>query len=333
MTEDVSQSAELVPSDQDEGRLLTAAEFQGLADVPPEVEWFANIHNKHTKRAYMNDVKDFMSFTGIRRPEEFRIVTRAHVIAWRETFETRGKDGKPLAASTARRKLSALSSLFEHLCNQNAVTHNPIKGVQRPSEGANEGKTPALGDDQARTLLDAPPADTLKGKRDRAILSVFLYHGLRCAELVSLRVGNIEERRGVKMFKIHGKGSKIRYIPAHPGALERIDDYLEHAGHGGDEDAPLFQPVKNNRTGNLAKPLSSDGVYKMIKRWAVDAGVHVTGFCNHALRSTAATNALEHEADIAKVQEWLGHSSIATTRLYDRRKMRPEDSPTFKVSY
>jgi site-specific recombinase XerD len=53
----------------------------------------------------------------------------------------------------------------------------------------------------------------------------------------------------------------------------------------------------------------------------------------HGLRATAATNALDHEADIAKVQEWLGHASIATTRLYDRRKTKPEDSPTFKVSY
>ncbi len=53
----------------------------------------------------------------------------------------------------------------------------------------------------------------------------------------------------------------------------------------------------------------------------------------HSLRATAATNALDHEADIAKVQEWLGHANIATTRLYDKRKSRPEDSPTFKVAY
>ena len=51
------------------------------------------------------------------------------------------------------------------------------------------------------------------------------------------------------------------------------------------------------------------------------------------LRATAATNALDHQADIAKVQEWLGHANIATTRIYDHRKTRPEDSPTFKVSY
>jgi integrase/recombinase XerD len=52
----------------------------------------------------------------------------------------------------------------------------------------------------------------------------------------------------------------------------------------------------------------------------------------HSLRATAATNALDHQADIAKVQEWLGHASIATTRIYDHRKTRPEDSPTFKVA-
>ena len=53
----------------------------------------------------------------------------------------------------------------------------------------------------------------------------------------------------------------------------------------------------------------------------------------HVMRATAATNALDNGADIAKVQEWLGHANIATTRIYDHRKTRPEDSPTFKVSY
>jgi integrase/recombinase XerD len=52
-----------------------------------------------------------------------------------------------------------------------------------------------------------------------------------------------------------------------------------------------------------------------------------------ALRASAATNALDHQADIAKVQEWLGHANISTTRIYDHRRTRPEDSPTFKVIY
>jgi integrase/recombinase XerD len=59
----------------------------------------------------------------------------------------------------------------------------------------------------------------------------------------------------------------------------------------------------------------------------------VNGLCVHSLRATAATNALSNEADIAKVQEWLWHANVSTTRLYDRRKTRPEDSPTFHVKY
>jgi integrase len=53
----------------------------------------------------------------------------------------------------------------------------------------------------------------------------------------------------------------------------------------------------------------------------------------HSLRATAATNALQTSADLAKAQAWLGHSHIGTTRLYDHRASRPEDSPTFKVAY
>jgi integrase/recombinase XerD len=53
----------------------------------------------------------------------------------------------------------------------------------------------------------------------------------------------------------------------------------------------------------------------------------------HALRATDTPNALDHQADIAKVREWLGHANIATTRIYDHRTTRSEDSPTFKVNY
>ena len=62
-------------------RRLTAVEFQGLADVPPEAEWFANIDNVQTRRAYKNDLAEFMTFVGISAAGEFRIVTRSHIIA------------------------------------------------------------------------------------------------------------------------------------------------------------------------------------------------------------------------------------------------------------
>jgi integrase/recombinase XerD len=98
-----------------------------LADVPPALTWFANIDNPQTRRAYQNDVEDFMSFTGIIDPLAFREVARAHVLAWRRDLELRA-----LGGSTIRRKLAALSSLFESMCEANAIQGNPVDGVKRP---------------------------------------------------------------------------------------------------------------------------------------------------------------------------------------------------------
>jgi integrase/recombinase XerD len=126
-------------------QLLTAEQFQRLADVPPEIEWFANLGNKATRRAYENALGDFMKFTGIAKPKGFRTVIRARVIAWRDDLVQRA-----LSGMTVRHRLAALSSLFEYLCEKNAVTHNPVKGVKRPPVESYQGKTPALGDYQAR---------------------------------------------------------------------------------------------------------------------------------------------------------------------------------------
>ena len=76
--------------------MLTAAEFRWLADVPPEVEWFAKLSNPSTRRAYEIAVKDFVRFTSIGRPEEFRTVTRAHVIAWHDELAERGLGGSTI---------------------------------------------------------------------------------------------------------------------------------------------------------------------------------------------------------------------------------------------
>lgn len=328
MDNDTHEGQKLVPNPTSEG-MLTRKEFHELADVPPEVEWFANIDNVRTRRAYRIDLRDFMQFVGIRRPEEFRLVTRAHLIAWRKQLEQR-----QLAGATIRRKLAALSSLFEYLCEHNAVTNNPVKGVKRPKVESYEGKTPALGDHQARALLNAPDAETLKGKRDRAMLSTLLYHGLRREELCTLKVRDITQRRSVLHLRVHGKGSKLRYLPLHPGTAEVITEYVEALGHGQDPSAPLFRPVRNHVHQRTDEPMTTDGVYKVVQSYARQIGLgDIERLGVHALRATAATNALDHEADIAKVQEWLGHANIATTRLYDRRKHRPEDSPTFKVAY
>jgi site-specific recombinase XerD len=314
---------------------LTPAQYSDLSDVPPEIEWLANITNAKTRRFYKADVAEFITFTGLKDYTALRTVARAHVIAWRKDMEERA-----LAAATVRRKLSALSSLFDYLCERNAVLGNPVDGVKRPAANNNEGSTPALGDAQARRLLDAPPTDTLKGTRDRAILATLLYQGIRREELCLLRLRDMQTRQGVMQFTITGKRSKIRYVTIHPLVLRLIAEYMEMGKLGGgivfDLDGPLFRPVVNNRTGTVERHLDPGSVYRnIVMKYAKETGISADaiGVCVHSMRATAATNALSNEADIAKVQEWLGHANVSTTRLYDRRKTRPEDSPTFHVKY
>jgi integrase len=109
-------------------------------------------------------------------------------------------------------------------------------------------------------------------------------------------------------------------------ALERIHDYLQAAGHGEDADGPLFRPLKNPAgQGATDRPLTHGALYHcVLRKHAQAAGLDFASFGPHALRATAATNALDRGADLGKVQEWLGHANVFTTRLYDRRRSRPE---------
>jgi site-specific recombinase XerD len=197
-----------------------------------------------------------------------RTVTRAHIIAWRKDMEARS-----LSPATIRRKLSAISSLFDYKCERNAIAGNPADGVKRPMANNNEGTTPALGDAQARKLLDAPSVKTLKGIRDRAILATLLYHGMRREELCRLRVRDVQTRDGVQHFCIKGKGEKTRFVPVHAMTQRLIGEYLKLCGHAEELDGPLFRPVKNNRTGTLKRHLDSGSVYRNIVRFYG----HITG--------------------------------------------------------
>lgn len=143
-------------------------------------------------------------------------------------------------------------------------------------------------------------------------------------------------------LRITGKRGKIRYVPVHPMARRLIQEYLVALGkHGGGQDeinrdGPLFRPVANNRTGTLDRHLDPGSIYRnIVIKYVRASGIssEAIGVCVHSMRATAATNALSNEADIAKVQEWMGHANVSTTRLYDRRKSKPEDSPTFHVKY
>jgi hypothetical protein len=156
-----------------------------------------------------------------------------------------------------------VASLFDHLCEVNAVSHNPVRGVKRPKAEGNEGKMPALGDGQARALLDAPPENTLKGKRDRAILATFLHQGLRARNSAACACATSKAARACLtcVFSARARKSGACRLTRLP-PRERIHDHLQTAGHGRDVDGPLFEAAEEPGGAGEDRPARS----RMAKR-------------------------------------------------------------------
>lgn len=105
---------------------LTPIQETALRNLPTAAERRTNFPNEHTRCAYRIDIQDFMTFAGVTALTNLATSTQAHVIAWQQAFKRRG-----LRLGTTRKKLSALSSLFECLYDKQSSKFNNIDGVQR----------------------------------------------------------------------------------------------------------------------------------------------------------------------------------------------------------
>jgi len=140
--------------------------LEQLADIPEEEIWLQKQKSARTRRAYRLDVQHFMRTLAITAAEELRQADHKAVIAW-ERFM---RETERAAASTIRRRLAALSSLYKHLVRHGHAARNPVGEVERPAINRDEGSTLAFAKAQARKLLDLPAEETIAGLRDRAIL-------------------------------------------------------------------------------------------------------------------------------------------------------------------
>ena len=308
------------------GQLASLAD---LAAIPEEEIWLASQKSARTRRAYRLDVAHFMRTLGITTPDQLRQVDHRAVIAWERIM----REQEGAAASTVRRRLSALSSLFKHLVRHGSAGRNPVADVARPSINREEGSTAAFSKAQSRKLLDAPSPDTLAGMRDRAILSVGLQVGLRRAEIAGLTVGDLHQNRGYDALRLTRKGGRRDALAIHSQVAQRIRAYLELAGHGDDHAGVLFRPLRGNaKPHDPAGQLDPDAIDRMVRKYAAAIGL-VRGYSAHSMRATFITTALENGAQLEDVQKAAGHRDPSTTKLYDRRGYNPEKAASFFAVY
>ena len=308
----------------DQNAIVLQNQGQELDQVTHETVWLANFVSKHSKRSYQNAVRAFVAFHGLQNLEELRGIGPAHVIAWRQFLLDEGA-----AHRTVNARLSAISSLFDHLCEKQVVKENPIKGIKRPRVNRDRVATPVITPQQVRSILDAPDIFTLQGKRDAAFLHVLFYAGCRIIEAVNLRVRDFYEDGGYWVMDFKVKGGKQNRLAIHQELQVTIRRYLAEAGHGEDRGAYLFVRVRRPDPG---KPLTGVQAWKIFRKYAKKADLP-EGVTPHSARATFITQALEQGCPIDAVQRSVGHAHISTTQMYDKRGFQHRDSASFAVRY
>ena len=295
-----------------------------LTSLPEEAVWLANFPSTQTKRTYAAAVREFIGYHGFQSADELRDVQPAHLIAWRQDLLDRGATPR-----TVRSRLAAVSSLFKHLCEQQVVTRNPAQGVRRPRVKKTRVEAPVLSREQVRKLLEAPGRETLKAIRDTAILHVLFYTGCRVNEAATLQVKDFFEDGGYHVLDFTVKGGERNRVAIHKELQLVLEVYLERAGHKEDRTLPLFFSVRypERRQGILSRD-----IHRLFHRYAKRAGLP-RGVRPHSARATFITEALERKCPIEAVQESVGHKHIATTKMYDKRKLHYRESASFAVQY
>jgi integrase/recombinase XerC len=231
------------------------------------------------------------------------------VLAWVHGI---GRSGRTPSATTIGARIACLSSFYRFLIRMGLVVSNPCDVIERPR--AIQSIARGYGADEVRRLLAVVPADTVAGRRDRAILLALVLTGRRRAEVIGLRAGDLSIEGETCFYAYRGKGGKRgrRELP-HP-AFEAIRATLADAGK---EPASMAPSESLWQAGARPEGVTSGTFYTRFRRYLALAGMTPTGI--HVLRHTAAKLRRDAGESIEDVSAFLDHSSLAVTTTYLRR--------------
>jgi integrase/recombinase XerD len=226
----------------------------------------------------------------------------------RHLFHHKKANGAPLSFRTQAQRIIPIKAFFAWLASQGRVAVDPAVGLVLPKAEHRLPEATLLAQ-EAEAVLAGPDVTTLLGVRDRAILEVLYSTAIRRAELIGLKVWDIDHARGT-VFVRQGKGARDRHVPIGSRALLWVARYFD-----------LVRPklvVKDTDVLFLSasgEPLCADWLSRTAKAYIAAGAPGKRGSC-HLFRHTAATLMLEGGADIRYVSEMLGHAKLETTALY-----------------
>jgi integrase/recombinase XerD len=257
----------------------------------------------NTVAAYSHDLIRFFDFL------KQRGVSPAHV-SQEDLTSFIIKQNMKLSPRSMARCLVSIRMFYRFLVSEGNIASNPARLLGIPK--MYQHLPNVLSRDEVDSLLMQPDISTPLGKRDKAIIELLYATGLRVTELIDLKMHNINLEVG--FIRTIGKGSKERIIPMGSKAVSSLKDYLYQG-------RPILLK-KRSAAGvsriflnSRGKPITRQGLWKIIKKCALMAGI-TKSVTPHTIRHSFATHLLEGGADLRSVQIMLGHADISTTQIY-----------------
>lgn len=266
-----------------------------------------------TRHAYLYDLRRFHDFArksyGVKDALAIDRVTSDDVRQYIHHL----KEDLDYRSTTLSRAISSLRVFFDFCLEQEYLETSPTTGLHNPKQTK---KLPVyLVESELAMLFNAPDRSKPIGLRDRAMMILMAFCGVRLQELVGLNLRDVEFES--QTVRVMGKGSKERLIPMNSDVVITLGEWLNVRNAEEGEKA-----VFTNRFG---RRLSGRMVEKIVDNYVVQSGLNKKGLSPHKLRHTFATMLHHNDIDLVEIQILLGHSSISTTQIYthtDRRRLQ-----------
>ena len=303
-----------------------------------DYEFFQNFTSSHTIKSYRSDIKQFFSLLRemVQGLPSLNSIEKIHVINFRNWLEF-----KSYAPKTINRKLSAVSSYLDFLVEKNLMEFNPCSQLKRPKQQVKE-PTQDLSDDDILKVLNALPDHSPSTALHRAVLYTLFTTGIRKSELIYLKGKDYFKQGQHQVIRVYAKGGKILTKVLHPSCVQVLEDYLlwmKEQGRVIEQEHWFFQPTKNplkhsvnSGVDSLNKPLRPSSIDYIVKMACKRAGVFGR-YSPHSARASYIGSALEAGHDIWKVSLDVGHASVKTTEIYNKRRQKLKDSPAYNLGF
>ncbi|WP_319759846.1 site-specific tyrosine recombinase XerD [Maridesulfovibrio sp.] len=255
--------------------------------------------SENSLNGYLSDLESFQSFLE-ERSAKIEDATSQTLLLYLTYLRS-----KALKSTSLARHLSSLRGFFAFCTSRGFIKEDPATLLENPKLPR---KIPEfLSPEEIGRILALPKLTEKLGFRDRAMLELLYAAGMRVSELINLNIEDFDPQTGVLI--IFGKGSKERLVPIHYVAQNFLNQYIK-------DWRPAFNPkVKNIFLNRSGKGLTRQGVWKLIKKFALEAGIK-RSISPHTFRHSFATHLLDGGADLRTVQLLLGHSDINATEIY-----------------